>query len=203
MVIIPLYICSSNSNLFSRYFIKVLDILAFPPLYIHFPAENTIPAKIWHNPKFYPYFRHAIGVIDGSHTYSRCPPGNVRSSYHNCKGFLSQNALFITNFDLEFTYMLTGWEGSAADARVYNDVATTDLWIPPGKYLLADASYAQSMQLLVPYWGVRYHLAEWGRAAVRYATFVSNRKYLMTICPIALKPKRSCSIYIMHPLVIQ
>ena len=90
---IPLYICSSNSDLFSRYFKKVLDILLSPPLYptyIHFPAENTIPTKIRHNPKFYPYFRRAIGVIDGSHIpVAPPPPGNIRLSYRNRKGFLS------------------------------------------------------------------------------------------------------------------
>ena len=48
-------------------------------------------------------------------------------------------------------YTLTGWEGSATDARVYNDAATTDLHIPAGKYLLADGGYAHSRQLLIPY----------------------------------------------------
>ena len=47
--------------------------------------------------------------------------------------------------------MLTGWEGSASDARIYNDATSTDLRIPAGKYLLTDAGYVQGMQLLVPY----------------------------------------------------
>ena len=69
---------------------------------------------------------------------------------------------------MRFTYTLTGWEGSATDARVYDDAITSDLHIPEGKYLLADAGYPLRCELLVPYRGVRYHLAEWGRANVWY-----------------------------------
>ena len=42
---------------------------------------------------------------------------------------------------MRFTYTLTGWEGSATDAQVYDDAITSDLHIPKGKYLLADAGY--------------------------------------------------------------
>jgi hypothetical protein len=50
--------------------------------------------------------------------------------------------------------MLTGWEGSATDAHVYDDAITSDLHIPEEKYLLADAGYPLRRQLLVPYRGV-------------------------------------------------
>jgi len=60
----------------------------------------------------------------------------------------------VCDFNLKFTYSLTGWEGSAADAHVYDDAISSDLRIPPGKYLLADAGYPLRMQLLVPYQGV-------------------------------------------------
>ncbi|OJA11630.1 hypothetical protein AZE42_13458, partial [Rhizopogon vesiculosus] len=66
-----------------------------------------------------------------------------------------------------FTYALTGWEGSATDACIYEDALSDDLIIPPGKYLLADARFPSCDGLLVPYHGIRYHLAEWGRAGVR------------------------------------
>lgn len=46
-----------------------------------------------------------------------------------------------------------------------------DFLIPEGKFYLADAGFASCDTLLVPYRGVRYHLAEWGRAAVRYVIF--------------------------------
>ena len=62
--------------------------------------------------------------------------------------------------------MLTGWEGLATDAHVYDDAIATDLQIPPGRYLLADAGYPLRQDLLVPFRGVQYHLAEWGCASV-------------------------------------
>lgn len=88
--------------------------------------------------------------------------------YHNCKWFLSQNTLFICDFNLNFTYSLTGWEGLAIDAYICDDVRLKDLCILPGKYLLADAGYLLWLQLLMPYCGVYYHLAEWAHASKRF-----------------------------------
>ena len=52
--------------------------------------------------------------------------------------------------------------------------------VPEGKYYLADAGFGACDQLLLPYRGVRYHLAEWGRANVRYVIFLlKNTKYLI------------------------
>ena len=64
--------------------------------------------------------------------------------------------------------MLSGWDGSAADAAVYDNARQTDLTVLAGKYYLADAGFGACDALLIPYRKVRYHLAEWGRAAVRY-----------------------------------
>ena len=64
--------------------------------------------------------------------------------------------------------MLTGWDGSTADANLWNDAHTQDLWMPLGKYLLADTGFGTSDALLVPYRGVRYHLQEWRQASQRY-----------------------------------
>jgi hypothetical protein len=68
------------------------------------------------------------------------------------------------SFDLRFVYVLSGWEGSAADATIYHDARHTDFHIPAGKYYLADAGFPLCDELLVPYRGVRYHLNEWQRA---------------------------------------
>jgi len=69
---------------------------------------------------------------------------------------------------MKFLYFLSGWEGSAADATIYSYSRLTDLQIPLGKYYLADAGFGISDAMLIPYRGVRYHLAEWGQADVRY-----------------------------------
>lgn len=62
---------------------------------------------------------------------------------------------------------MSGWEGSAADGALFSNSRFTDLAIPEGKFYLADAGFGACDSLLVPYRGVRYHLAEWGRANVR------------------------------------
>ncbi|KAG2029180.1 hypothetical protein BDR03DRAFT_842105, partial [Suillus americanus] len=41
------------------------------------------------------------------------------------------------------------------------------LKLPPGKSFLADAGFPSRPELLVPYRGVHYHLAEWGRTSIR------------------------------------
>jgi DDE superfamily endonuclease len=85
--------------------------------------------------------------------------------------FLEQKGLCVTklpNFGIYFVHSLTGWEGSATDAHVYEDAQEHDLHISPGKYYLADAGYPHCPELLVPYHNIRYHLAEWGRAHTRW-----------------------------------
>ena len=146
----------------------IFSSLPFYTTYIQFPSGNNIPAKIQWNPKFFPYFRDAIGAIDGSHI-PVTPPTLFFPLYRNRKGFLSQNALFACDFNLNFMYVLTGWEGSASDACVYGDAIGMDLPIPAGKYLLTDAGFLQEPGLLVPYRSVWYHLAKWGRSSTWYA----------------------------------
>ena len=137
----------------------------FYTTYLQFPTGETIPPEICQNPKFWLYFHNALGAIDRSHILIS-PPNHLHTSYWNCKGFLSQNALFICDFSLKFIYTLTGWEGSTTDARVYDDAINTDLHIPSNCYFLADAGYPLHTHLLVPYREICYHLAEWGHANV-------------------------------------
>lgn len=145
----------------------------FYTTYVQLPtAHSPMAPEIQSNPKFWPFFKDALGAIDGSHIHC-APPANDRSYHRNRKGFCSQNCLFACNFSLKFVYSLTGWEGSATDARVFEDAHQHDLQIPATKYYLADAGFPLCAQLLVPYRGVRYHLAEWGRANVRYVTNIS------------------------------
>jgi hypothetical protein len=82
---------------------------------------------------------------------------------------------------MRFLYILSGWDGSAADAAVYFDARLHDLNVPPGKYYLADAGFGSCDACLVPYRGVRYHLAEWGRASVRYCFDPPPGNTLLTI----------------------
>jgi DDE superfamily endonuclease len=158
----------------------MIVLFSSPPFYtkyIRLPViGDPTPPEIRENPKFWPYFKDAVGAIDGSHIHS-APPLNEHASNRNRKGFLSQNCLFCCAFDLKFVFAYTGWEGSATDARVYEAALQDGLHIPEGKYYLADAGYPSCAQLLTPYRGRRYHLAEWGRKRIRCVAMaiLSNR----------------------------
>lgn len=112
------------------------------------------------------HFKDAIGALNGSNIHAT-PPTFERAAYCDRKDLVSQNCLFACNFDMNFTYTLTGWEGSATDACVYQAAYARDLHIPQDKYFLADASYPLSCGLLIPYRSVHYHLAKWGHVNVR------------------------------------
>lgn len=153
---------------------------AFYHRYVVLPGDDTpIPRKIRRNPKF-KHFCDAIGALDGSHI-ACSPPRDRRAIYRNRKGFLSQNCLFACNFDFKFVYTLTGIEGSATDARVWEiGVETCGFNVPEGRYYLGDGGYPSCAWILNPYREIRYHLAEWGRAAVRYIFSTSSLKSILT-----------------------
>lgn len=57
------------------------------------------------------------------------------SAFRNRKGDISQNVLAACNFDLEFIYVLSGWEGSAHDSKILSDALTRStcrLEVPEG-----------------------------------------------------------------------
>ncbi|KAH7917261.1 hypothetical protein BV22DRAFT_988336, partial [Leucogyrophana mollusca] len=76
-----------SNDTIARYFKKMVYILSSPPFYtqyVQFPTGETVPSKIRNNPKFWPYFRDAIGAIDGSHIHIS-PPAYLRPNYRNRK----------------------------------------------------------------------------------------------------------------------
>lgn len=118
------------------------------------------------NDPHFRFFHNCIRAVDGTHIRVFASIDD-HPFMRNRKGFLSQNCLFVCDFDLFFTYALTGWDGSTADTNLWNDAHTTDLRMLQGKYLLADAGFGTSDALLVPFRGVRYHLHEWCQANIR------------------------------------
>ena len=136
-------------------FREILVAFSSPPIYtkyIKLPcSEDPTPSRIADDPGVYPFFKDAIGAIDGAHI--ACTPSTPALKWltRNRRGFRSQISLVCCNFDLEFMYVLSGWEGSTADAHIYDDARTTHLTIPIGKYCLADVGYSMCPQLLLPY----------------------------------------------------
>ncbi|KAL2525978.1 DDE Tnp4 domain-containing protein [Abeliophyllum distichum] len=73
--------------------------------------------------------KDCVGAIDGTHIPAMISGSDV-SSYRNRHRSLSQNVLAACNFDLEFIYILSGWEGSAHDSKLLNDaLVNIFLWI--------------------------------------------------------------------------
>jgi hypothetical protein len=149
----------------------MLYIFSSKPFYsdfIHQPrSTDPYSSYILSNPKFNPFFKNAIGAMDGTHFISS-GIAEERAIARNRKGLVTQNCLAACDFDHNFTYISSGWEGSVSDSTMYFDSRTTDLKIQPGKYYLADAGFPLASALLIPYRGVRYHLAEWSSADLRY-----------------------------------
>ena len=153
----------------SCYFNKVLQtLLQLHVQYVCLPESPYLPcARISEDPKYIPYFDDCIGAIDGTHIPIHMLEGEG-IPYQNRKNFTSLNVLAACDFDMQFTYILPKWEGSAHDGRVLGDAMNgKSFTIPKGKYYLGDAGYSNSDSLLVPYKGVRYHLKEQAIAACR------------------------------------
>ena len=125
-----------------------------PPFYSTFvwlpEADSPTPPEIQHLPKFYPFFKHTLGAIDGTHIKWH-PTANYNEVSRNHKGVLTPNCLVVCSFDLCFTYLLTGLEGSVADSTLFFQAHQSDFYIPEGRFYLGDAGFASSDALLVPY----------------------------------------------------
>ncbi|KAK6152908.1 hypothetical protein DH2020_012547 [Rehmannia glutinosa] len=69
---------------------------------------------------------------------------------------------------MQYTFVLSGWEASAADSRVLRDAVTRSngLRVPTDNYYLCDCGYRNGPGFLAPYRGVRYHLDEWSSGNV-------------------------------------
>ena len=136
-----------------RYFHNMLIFFSSAPFYndhVKLPSANApIPPKILNNTKFYPFFKDALGAIDGTHI-NCCPSATDRQAARDRKGGVTQNCLAICEFDMIFYYMFSGWEGSASDFTMFHDACVTDLPVPPGWYYLADAGFPSCSSLLIP-----------------------------------------------------
>ncbi|KAL6838216.1 hypothetical protein ACP4OV_031964 [Aristida adscensionis] len=139
---------------------EVFDIIpALTHRFVRLPSSNHTHAKIATDPRFMPFFQNCIGAIDGTHipitiSEDKTPP------YRNRNGTLSQNVMLVCNFDLNFTFISCGWEGSASDAGVLRSAICQGFRVPNGKFYLVDGGYVNTSSFIAPYLGVRYHLNE-------------------------------------------
>ncbi|XP_026414488.1 uncharacterized protein LOC113310123, partial [Papaver somniferum] len=100
--------------------LRALNVIA--PRMMAKPTSAT-PFKIRESTRFYPYFKDCIGAMDGTHIPAMVEKRNA-AVYRNRHGITSQNVLAVCKFDLEFIYVISGWEGSAHDSKILNDAMT-------------------------------------------------------------------------------
>ncbi|XP_028052513.1 protein ALP1-like [Camellia sinensis] len=116
-------------------------------------------------------FQNCLGALDG--TYVKVLALAIdKLRYRMRKREIATNVLGVCSQDMQFIYVLLGWEGSASDSRVLKDAVSRPnrLKVPTMKpsyiitshYYLVDAGYTNGGGgFLAPYRGQRYHLSTW------------------------------------------
>ncbi|KAF5189205.1 nuclease, partial [Thalictrum thalictroides] len=102
-----------------------------------------------------------LGALDGTHITASVPI-EEQDRFRGRKLITTQNVLAACSFDLKFTYVLPGWEGTAHDQRVLDDALAraNPFVVPSGRYYLVDAGYTHQPGFLAPYRRTLYHVSE-------------------------------------------
>ncbi|KAG8367418.1 hypothetical protein BUALT_Bualt16G0069800 [Buddleja alternifolia] len=146
------YTISKQFNLVLGALLKLYPILISTPE----PVQEDSTNERWN------WFKGCLCALDGTYIPVRVLQKD-KARYRNRKVDISVNVLVVCDQNMKYTYILTGWEGSAADSRVLRDAVTrpNGLKIPNGNYYLCDSGYTNCEGFLAPYRGVRYHLRDW------------------------------------------
>ncbi|WVZ98160.1 hypothetical protein U9M48_043629, partial [Paspalum notatum var. saurae] len=78
------------------------------------PIMENEPEERWK------WFKNCLGALDGTYIKVRVPATD-KPRYRSRKNEIATNVLGACAPDMQFTYVLAGWEGSTADARVLRD----------------------------------------------------------------------------------
>ncbi|CAA6653761.1 unnamed protein product [Spirodela intermedia] len=141
----------------SRYFNIVLKAIgSLKDDYIRGPPPSP-PPDITSDTRYWPWFKDCVGAINGTHLPASVP-AEIRSRFRGQEELPTQNILAAVNFDLTFSYVLAGWEGSADDSKILNDALEREngLTVPEGKYYLVDNPRMAGPGFISPYPGVRH-----------------------------------------------
>ncbi|KAL6336187.1 hypothetical protein AAG906_011069 [Vitis piasezkii] len=114
---------------------------------------NEVSSYVASNPKYFPWFKDCIGAIDGTHI-SAWVPADRQTSFRGRKTVITQNVMCACNFDMMFTFIYAGWEGTTSDTLNFH-------WPSKGKYYVVDSGYPCTFEFLPPYRGEQYDLQEY------------------------------------------
>ncbi|KAI3470671.1 hypothetical protein Pfo_027334 [Paulownia fortunei] len=131
-------------------------------------AIITLQGELLKIPEAVPYnsvderWKWFKGALDGTHI-KVCVPIEDKLRYRTRKNEIATNVLRVCFQDMQFIYVLPGWEGSIVDGRSLRDVISrrNSLVVPHGLYYLVDVGYTHSDGFLAPFRGQRYHLNDW------------------------------------------
>ncbi|KAF7841636.1 protein ALP1-like [Senna tora] len=148
-----------SGSTISKYFNAVLKAI----IQLHrvlYKTPNPVPEDST-DPRW-KLFKNCLGALDGIHIKIRVHK-NDQTRFRNRKGDVTVNILGVCSQDEQFIYVLSGWEGSAADGRVLKSALNRPrgFKVPADRYYLVDAGYNNAEGFLAPYRGERYHLNEW------------------------------------------
>ncbi|WCJ38260.1 hypothetical protein M5689_019332 [Euphorbia peplus] len=167
----------------SRIFKEVLDAmdgLSRDKLRPRDPEFSDIPSQIANDTRYMPHFKDCIGAIDGTHIEVIIAEED-QLRYRGRKGTPTINVMAACDFYLLFTYVLTGWEGSGHDSRIFQDAISNPCLNfpkpPRGKYYLVDKGYPERVGFLTPYHKIRYHQSEFRGANPRGSHEIFNRAH--------------------------
>ncbi|CAN1752840.1 hypothetical protein LINPERHAP1_LOCUS4906 [Linum perenne] len=100
----------------SKYFGIVLKtVISMSREVIVPPNMSEVPPQILRDPN--------VGAIDGVHVDAIIPISQ-QIPFRGRRGNTNHNVLCVCSFDMRFTYVVAGWEGSAHDARILTSTAT-------------------------------------------------------------------------------
>ncbi|CAN1823932.1 hypothetical protein LINPERHAP1_LOCUS30579 [Linum perenne] len=95
-----------------------------------------------------------VGAIDGVHVDAIISTSQ-QTPFRGRKGTTTQNVLCVCSFNMCFTYVVAGWEGSAHDARILSSTTidrNNQFLMPPlGKYYIVDSRFANAHGFLAPF----------------------------------------------------
>ncbi|KAK1423491.1 hypothetical protein QVD17_18794 [Tagetes erecta] len=112
-------------------------------------------------------FKGAVGALDGTLIHAIVPRDKQHLYRARGRSECYQNVLAICDFNMVFTFIVAGWEGTAHDARILNEsLVDPDFefpFPPTDKYYLCDAAYKHTRGFMAPYRNVRYWLGDFRR----------------------------------------
>ncbi|XP_059654788.1 protein ALP1-like [Cornus florida] len=155
-----------------RMYLKVLRTLC-STLKAHNQRNHVVEERFQHSTETISRHFHAVlnaicvRAIDGAHI-----PATLRIAtqlpFRGRNGHTTQNVMVVCDFDMRFTYVLAGWEGSANDSRILKEYIENEAMnfpAPPlGKYYLMNSGYANKLGYLAPFRGLTYHFHEYRRS---------------------------------------